>query len=103
VGEERLRSFVKHYGRWLALNESDLDDSMQWFECHGGMAVLIGSLVPSVRRFISIPAGLAKMPLGRFGVYTTLGSAVWNALLVAGGSMLGDQRDRVTPYMRVLE
>ena len=103
LGEDRLRRFVRRHGRWLALDESDLDEAMGWFARHGAAAVLIGRLVPSVRSVISIPAGIARMPLGRFTVYTTIGSAAWNALLVAAGWVVGDQWDRVSPFMHVLE
>jgi membrane protein DedA with SNARE-associated domain len=103
LGEERLRSFVQAHGKWLALDEDDLDQAKGWFEKHGGMAVFIGRLVPSLRSLISVPAGLARMPLGRFVLYTTAGSAVWNAILVGGGWALGGQWERVKPYMTVFE
>jgi membrane protein DedA with SNARE-associated domain len=103
LGEERLRAFVSRYGRWLAMDEDDLDDAMGWFERHGGMAVLIGRLVPSIRSIISIPAGIAKMPLVPFVAYTTVGSALWNAILVGGGWALGAQWERVKPFMNVIE
>jgi len=103
LGEERLRSFVKAHGKWLALDESDLDQAKEWFEKHGGTAVFVGRLVPSLRSLISVPAGLARMPLGPFVLYTTAGSALWNAVLVGAGWALGDQWDRVKPYMNIFE
>lgn len=103
LGEDRLRAFVRRYGRWLALDESDLDQAKGWFDHHGGAAVLIGRMVPSVRSLISIPAGIAHMPLGRFTLYTTLGSAIWNALLVGAGWAFGGQWERVEPYLAVFE
>jgi membrane protein DedA with SNARE-associated domain len=102
LGERRLRRFVARYGCWLALDEDDVEQAQAWFRKHGGMAVLVGRLIPSVRSIISIPAGLAHMPLVPFVVYTTLGSAFWNAALVACGWLLGDQWERVEPYLDLL-
>jgi membrane protein DedA with SNARE-associated domain len=102
-GERRLRASVRRYGGWLALDEADLDQAKGWFDRHGGAAVLIGRLVPSLRSLISVPAGVTRMPLGRFVLYTTAGSSVWNAILVGGGWMLGNQWDRVKPYLSAFE
>lgn len=101
LGDKRLRAFIQRYGRWLALDESDLDEAEAWFERHGGKAVFVGRLVPSLRSLISIPAGVARMPLGRFVVYTTVGSGIWNAALVGAGVVLGDQWERVKPFLSV--
>ncbi len=103
LGEDRLRRFVRSYGRWLAMDEADVDQARDWFDRHGGKAVLIGRLVPAVRSVISIPAGVSRMLLGTFVVYTTLGSGVWNALLVGVGWLVGDQWERVEPLFNVLE
>ncbi|MDP8924077.1 MAG: DedA family protein [Chloroflexota bacterium] len=103
LGEDRVRGLVKQHGHWLALDESDVDRTRDWFDRHGGKAVLIGRFVPTVRSLISIPAGVERMPLGRFALYTTVGSAGWNAVLVGAGWMLGDQWERIKPYMEVLE
>jgi membrane protein DedA with SNARE-associated domain len=103
LGEQRLRAFICRYGRWLAMDEDDLDQARAWFERHGGMAVLIGRLVPSIRSIISIPAGIAKMPLVPFVAYTTIGSALWNTILVGGGWALGAQWERIEPFMNVIE
>jgi membrane protein DedA with SNARE-associated domain len=99
LGDARLRAFVRRYGRWLALDESDLDEAEAWFNRHGGKAVFLGRLLPSLRSLISIPAGVARMPLGRFVLYTTVGSGIWNVALVGAGVALGDQWDRVKPFL----
>ena len=62
---------------------------MAWFDRHGGKAVLIGRLLPVVRTFISLPAGIAGMPALRFGVYTTIGCLPWTAALAAAGYAVG--------------
>ena len=103
VGDEKLRQFVKRYGRWLLVDESDLDRAQRWFEQHGRTAILIGRLVPGVRSFISIPAGIEKMSLLWFVVFTALGSGIWNTVLAALGWWLGSQWEQVRQYAQVLE
>jgi membrane protein DedA with SNARE-associated domain len=103
LGERRLRALVRRHGHWLALDEADVEQAVEWFARHGGKAVLLGRLAPSVRSMISVPAGLARMPLGRFVLYTTLGSGTFNAALVAAGWLLGDQWERVKPFIHLLE
>ena len=103
LGEARLREFVKRHGRWLALEESDVQQAQEWLERHGNQAVLLGRLVPTVRSVISIPAGVARMPLLPFVGYTTLGSAVWNTVLTAAGWFLGDRWELIQPYLDALE
>lgn len=103
VGEERLRRWVRAHGRWVLMSEGDLDRSHDWFERHGGTAVFFGRLIPGIRSFISIPAGVEKMPLWRFCLLTTAGSTLWNTALIAAGWILGDQWQRVRAYTSVIE
>jgi membrane protein DedA with SNARE-associated domain len=101
VGEQRLREFVRRWGRWLVLSEDDLCRGQQWFERHGGKTVLICRLVPFLRSVISIPAGLEGMPLWRFVLYTAIGSGLWNAGLIGAGWWLGGQWQQVQQYAKV--
>jgi membrane protein DedA with SNARE-associated domain len=89
VGEPRVRAFLRSKGRYLLLDEHDLERSQRWFARRGDLAVLLGRLIPGVRCFISIPAGLQRMHLGRFLVLTAVGSTVWNALLILLGYLVG--------------
>jgi membrane protein DedA with SNARE-associated domain len=76
--------------RWaLGLREHDLDRAVAWFGRHGGKAVLIGRLLPVIRTFISLPAGIARMAPVRFGVYTTIGCIPWTAALATAGFAVG--------------
>ncbi len=87
-GEERTKRVM------LAvplIDADDVDRADTWFSKHGDKAVLIGRLIPGVRSLVSLPAGAAAMPVGRFIVLTTIGSAVWNFLLIGGGWLLGTQ------------
>ncbi|MEJ5997282.1 DedA family protein [Corynebacterium sp. H130] len=88
VGAERLRKIADWM--WLTTRE-DVDKSLHWFDKYGTWSILIGRLIPGIRSLISIPAGIDRMNLLQFGLYTTLGSAVWNAILVALGYWLGDR------------
>jgi membrane protein DedA with SNARE-associated domain len=95
VGERRLRSWVERRGRWLGLGLDDLDRVQASFDRHGRRAVLLGRLVPGVRSLISVPAGVAGMPLVPFLLYTALGSGAWSALLALAGRLLGADYGRV--------
>ena len=88
VGEERLRAVAR---RMPLVRESDIDKVDGWFERHGGKAVFFGRMVPGVRSLISVPAGVARMPVGRFLLLSALGSLVWNTLLISAGYSLGSR------------
>lgn len=104
VSEESLRRFIRRFGRFVFVYESDLDKASRMFERHGGKAVLIGHLVPGVTALVSIPAGIKRMPiLGRFMVYTVLGTALWNGAHIALGWALGSQWELVEQYARIIE
>ena len=99
LGEARVRWLIRRYGRWAMLKEEDLDKAVGWFERHGGKAVFLCRFVPLVRSLISLPAGIARMSLPRFTLYTTLGSVGWNAVLIGLGWYVGDQWERIAGYM----
>lgn len=88
TSEERLRVFIVKYGTWLTISETDLDRSLAWFKRHGGAVVFFGRMIPGVRTLISVPAGLTRMPLVPFFLYTTLGSFIWTTALTTTGYLL---------------
>lgn len=94
-GPDRLRRWLD---RMPLMEVEDLDKAERWFTRYGGTAVLIGRCVPVVRSLVSIPAGLEKMPQGKFLLFTTLGSLVWNTGLVTAGYVLGAQWEDVGRY-----
>lgn len=102
-GEERVRYIVKRWGKWLGFKESDVDKADEWFDRYGGYAVLVCRVVPIVRSLISIPAGLRKMPMLSFMLFTTIGSLTWNTILVYAGYLLGDNWEYVEEYVGVLQ
>ena len=73
VARSAGRTIVDRWGKWLLLTHQDLDASERWFEKYGSWSVLIGRVLPVVRSFISVPAGLAEMKRGRFIILTTIG------------------------------
>jgi membrane protein DedA with SNARE-associated domain len=95
LGEERLKRWLDHIP---LVDRDDLEKADRWFERHGRWAVLIGRLVPVVRSLVSIPAGANRMPLGEFVLLTTIGSGVWNALIVGLGFALGSRWQQVDRY-----
>ena len=104
LGEERLRRFVRRYGKFVFVSESDLDRASNLFEQHGWKAILIGRLIPGVGTLISIPAGLYRMPiLGWFLFFTVLDSVIYNALLIGLGWTLGSRWMLVEQYSRPVE
>lgn len=98
LGEDRVRQLIVKYGRWMLIDEADLDRSKSWFDHHGNEAVFLSRLAPLVRSLISVPAGVAKMPLWRFTLYTAAGSGLWNAGLIAAGWALGANWSLVEKY-----
>jgi membrane protein DedA with SNARE-associated domain len=89
VGRYGGQPALRRWGRRLRIREHDLDRANLWFERHGPRAVLIGRLLPVVRTFISLPAGIAGMDPVRFGIYTTIGCIPWTAALAAAGYAVG--------------
>lgn len=95
AGPERLRRWCERHGKWVGFSGHDLDKSRAWFDRHGAKTVLLCRMVPGVRSLISVPAGVARMPLGRFLLYTTIGSAAWSAILAGAGKALGGNYEQV--------
>jgi len=89
VGRYGGQAALRRWGRRIRLSEHDLDRANRWFDRYGPRAVLIGRLLPVVRTFISLPAGLAGMEPVRFGIYTTIGCIPWTAALAYAGYAVG--------------
>ena len=100
LGTDRLRALVR---RMPLLKVDDVDRTVAWFHRHGGKAVFFGRMLPIFRSLISIPAGVTRMPLWRFGLLTLAGSFIWNAVFVLSGYLLGDQWHIVEEYAGVLQ
>lgn len=95
IGQRRLAAVID---RVPFVSRDDLARANSWFDRHGDLAVLLGRFIPVVRSLISIPAGIRRMPLGRFCLYTTLGSAIWNTAFALLGYLLGDRWQNIGGY-----
>jgi membrane protein DedA with SNARE-associated domain len=91
VGRIGGRALVLRFGRHVRMTEDDLDRAQRWFERRGEITVLVSRMVPVVRTFISLPAGIADMAPVRFGIYTLVGSIPWTAGLAVAGYVLGSR------------
>jgi membrane protein DedA with SNARE-associated domain len=89
VGRYGGQPALRRWGRRLRLRDHDLDRANRWFDRYGPRAVFVGRLLPVVRTFISLPAGIAGMDPVRFGIYTTLGVVPWTAALAYAGYAVG--------------
>ena len=103
IGPARLTAFISRFGRWFGVKPADLARAEAWFDRHAVAAVLLGRCVPLIRSVVSVPAGFRRMRLAPFVVLTAIGSAVWNTALIGAGAILGDQWERVEPYVAVLQ
>ncbi|HWA95028.1 MAG TPA: DedA family protein [Terracidiphilus sp.] len=91
IGAKGGRPMVERYGRWVLMSRHDLDRMTRFFEKYGSITVLVGRLLPIVRTFIAFPAGIAKMPQGKFHLYTFVGSWPWCYALAYAGMKLGEK------------
>jgi membrane protein DedA with SNARE-associated domain len=94
------RPFVDRFGRYLLIRPHEVDRAQAWFERRGHAAVFFGRLIPIIRTFISLPAGVAKMPLRRFVIYTVLGCVPWVAALAVAGAAAGTQWEKVSHFLQ---
>ncbi len=99
VGYDRLHQLA---GKpwFLLLGQKDLERGSKVFDRYQAPIVLFGRCVPLIRSVVSIPAGIARMPLGRFLLYTALGAGLWNALFIYLGSVAGSNYDRIEGYVQ---
>jgi membrane protein DedA with SNARE-associated domain len=88
------RPFVERHGRWLHLDEHKLDRADSWFERFGDLFVAVGRVLPVVRSFVAVPAGIGRMPVGRYTALTVPGSAAWCFALAGVGWALGANWER---------
>lgn len=98
VGLRGGRPLLERWGKFIFLRKHELDRAEEWFERRGEMAVFVSRLLPVVRTFISLPAGVARMPFGKFTLYTFLGCLPWTFALTWAGYILGDNWETVLKY-----
>ncbi len=103
IGKLGGNSFIKRFGKYMLLNEEHLLKTEEFFINHGKKTVFFGRLIPVVRHFISIPAGIAKMKITPFIIYTTVGAGLWNAFLIGVGMFLGTNWEDIKQYTHILD
>lgn len=94
------RPLLEKYGRYVFIDAHDLDVADTWFARYGDYAVLLARMVPIARSVISIPAGVSRMPLRRFLLFTAVGTIPWNMLLIWAGVVLGENWTQVKELLR---
>lgn len=99
IGEEKLKNFADSHGRWFAFSGEEIEKANEWFSKYGYLAVLICRIVPGIRSIISIPAGINKMNLASFLIFTTIGSAVWTTFLAGAGYALKNNFGEIEKYL----
>jgi membrane protein DedA with SNARE-associated domain len=103
IGAWGGRPLLDRFGRYVGIAADDLDRADAWFERWGSWAVFLGRMVPLVRTFVSYPAGIARMPIGPFIVFSTLGSLIWNAALITAGFIVGENYAEIEAALKPYE
>ena len=99
IGYYLGRPFVERYGRYFFIDKSHIDLAEKWFGKYGNVAIFIGRVTPAVRTYISLPAGIGRMNIGGFILYTVVGSSIWNFFLTYVGVWMGKNWEAVIPYL----
>lgn len=96
------RTFLLKYGKYFFVSHESIEKTEKFFKNHGHISTFSGRLIPGLRHYISLPAGLAKMNLFVFCLYTSLGAALWVTILTVLGYYLGDNQELIKEYLRYL-
>jgi len=103
MGAKGGRPLVEKWGKYLLLDKHDLDVTEKWFAKRGDIAVFICRFIPVVRHVISIPAGMGRMKLWKFSIYTIIGAAIWNTLLTIAGFYLKNNWGTIMKYSHIID
>ena len=103
IGAWGGRPILDRYGRYVGIGAEDLDRADRWFDRWGSWAVFLGRMVPLVRTFVSYPAGISRMPMGRFLLFSALGSLPWNLALIYAGFVVGDNYEDISRTIKPFE
>ena len=101
IGERNLYRFVNRYGKFLRVKTKDIDRTIQWFDKYGYWTIFFCRFVPLLRSLISIPAGLTRMNLPLFMLFTTIGTLIWNIVLIYLGQAVGGNWQAIVYYMDI--
>ena len=101
LGRTGGRELLDRYGKYVLIRSHDIDKAEIWWDKHGDSATFFSRLLPVIRTFISVPAGIAEMPFGKFTLYTFLGVIPWTFALTYGGVLVGDNWERIADSFTV--
>ncbi len=94
------RKLILKYGKYFFIKEETLDKLEDFFNKHGELSTFNGRLIPGIRQLISLPAGLARMNITKFSIYSALGAGIWVIVLVALGYLLGSNEELISKYLK---
>lgn len=97
-GEKLIRNLIRRYGKYLLIFEYELDEAEEWFKKHGQLVTFTARLLPVIRTFISLPAGMSRMEVKKFTFFAFLGTFIWTIPLTYLGKTLGDNWDTLGQY-----
>lgn len=100
VGMWGGRPLLEKYGRYILMLKQDLDHADRWFDKRGSWSIFVSRLLPVVRTYISLPAGIARMHFIKFLIYTFLGSFIWSVGLAYGGYRMGEHWEQIRAILR---
>jgi membrane protein DedA with SNARE-associated domain len=98
-GRKLINSLIRKYGKFMLLKQESLERADHYFKNHGGVTTFTGRLIPGIRQLISIPAGFSRMSLGKFTLYTALGSGIWSTILISVGILYGNNKENVDSFL----
>ena len=96
------RPFLLKFGKYFFVSPESIDKADKFFEKHGHISTLVGRLLPVIRQYISLPAGIARMPMKTFILFTTIGAGAWVAVLTFVGYILGEHQELLKEYLHVI-
>lgn len=99
VGYWGGKRFINRFGKYVFLSKKHMDSAERWFDKRGEITVFISRILPAIRTFISLPAGIARMNLSKFLIYTAIGSLIWSVILTYVGYVLGKNWENIQNYL----
>ncbi|RYF18730.1 MAG: DedA family protein [Comamonadaceae bacterium] len=99
IGAERLEDLARRHGRWIALTPEEIERGRRLFEKKGPLVLVFGRLVPALRTVVALPAGLARMRVLPFMLWTVIGSLIWTSILTLAGYLLESQYERIEKWL----
>ena len=96
------RPFLLRWGKYFFVSKESVDKADEFFLKHGHISTLVGRLLPVIRQYISLPAGIARMPIKTFSLYTSIGAGAWVIVLTFAGYLLGEHQDLLKEYLHVI-